>query len=203
MKQFVASALFLAAGLAAAIPAHAQEARTGEGTVVVTIFPAGATFFTEGKELNGPGFGSYDLGGALAFTVSRVVGFEGEVSGQLGVMQNVSGLLLDDVRTPHKLAYSGNVVVSTPIRSTLVPYVTGGVGGLSLFEQADLGVTGTETFLTGNVGAGLKWYRGRWGLRGDYRFLAVRSRDDAPEFFGRETRYGHRFYGAVLLNVVR
>jgi hypothetical protein len=64
-------------------------------------------------------------------------------------------------------------------------------------------VTGTETFLTGNVGAGLKWYRGRWGLRGDYRFMAVQSKDDAPEFFGRETRYGHRFYGAVLLNIVR
>ena len=82
-----------------------------------------------------------------------------------------------------------------------MPYVTGGVGGLSLFEKASLGINGTETFLTGNVGGGVKWYAGRWGLRGDYRFVAVQSKDDAPDFFGQETRYGHRVYGGVLLNV--
>jgi hypothetical protein len=47
----------------------------------------------------------------------------------------------------------------------------------------------------------VKWYRGRWGARADYRFTAVKSRDDAPVVFGRETRYGHRIFGAVLLNV--
>lgn len=203
MKRFVAASLFVATTFTGVSSAYAQEARSGEGTVVVTIIPAGATFFTEGKDLNGPSFGSYDLGGALAVNFNRYVGLEGEVSGQLGVTQNLSGLLLDDVRTPHMLAYTGNVVVSAPIRSTLVPYVTGGVGGLSLFEKAALGVNETETFLTSNLGAGLKWYRGRWGLRGDYRFIAVQSKDDAPEFFGRETRYGHRFYGAVLVNVKR
>ena len=29
------------------------------------------------------------------------------------------------------------------------------------------------------------------------------SKDDAPAFFGQQTRYGHRVYGAVILNVVR
>ncbi len=53
------------------------------------------------------------------------------------------------------------------------------------------------------MGGGVKWYAGRWGLRGDYRFLAVRSKDDAPEFFGQETRYGHRVYGGVMLNIGR
>ena len=43
-------------------------------------------------------------------------------------------------------------------------------------------------------------YAGRWGLRGDYRFIGVRSKNDAPAFFGQETRYGHRVYGAVLIN---
>jgi hypothetical protein len=74
---------------------------------------------------------------------------------------------------------------------------------MSVFEKADLGIDQTETFLTGNVGGGLKWYSGRWGLRGDYRFIMVQSKDDAPEFFGRETRYGHRIYGAVLVNLGR
>ena len=82
-----------------------------------------------------------------------------------------------------------------------MPYVTAGVGGLSLFEKASLGINGTETFFTSNVGGGVNWYAGRWGLRGDYRFIAVQSKDDAPDFFGRENRYGHRIYGGVLLNV--
>jgi hypothetical protein len=93
-------------------------------------------------------------------------------------------------------------VVSAANRRSLVPYVTGGVGGLSLLERASLGIGDAETFLTGNVGGGVKWYAGRWGLRGDYRFVGVQSKDDAPAFFGQETRYGHRVYGAVLLNVV-
>ena len=82
-----------------------------------------------------------------------------------------------------------------------MPYVTGGVGGLTLFERRALVVDDAETFLTGNVGGGVNWYAGRWGLRGDYRFIAVQSKDDAPAFFGQETRYGHRVYGGVLVNV--
>jgi hypothetical protein len=49
----------------------------------------------------------------------------------------------------------------------------------------------------------VKWYAGRWGLRGDYRFIGVQSKDDAPAFFGEETRYGHRVSAAVILNVVQ
>jgi len=40
-------------------------------------------------------------------------------------------------------------------------------------------------------------------LSGDYRFLIVRSDDDAPLFFGRETRYGHRVTGGLLIKVGR
>jgi hypothetical protein len=52
---------------------------------------------------------------------------------------------------------------------------------------------------------GVKWYSGnnRWGLRGDYRFGITRSKNDAPEFFGRDTRYIHRVYGGVIINMVR
>jgi hypothetical protein len=81
--------------------------------------------------------------------------------------------------------------------------VTAGIGGLTLFERATLGVDETETFLMGNVGGGLKWYAGRWGLRADYRFVAVRGKDEAPAFWGQDTRYGHRVYAGVILNVAR
>ena len=85
-----------------------------------------------------------------------------------------------------------------------MPYVTGGVGGLSLFEQARaVGIDGTETFLTGNVGGGVKWYAGRWGLRGDYRFIAVQSKDDAPAFFGREHALRPPRLRGVFVNIAR
>ena len=37
----------------------------------------------------------------------------------------------------------------------------------------------------------------------DYRFGATKSKDDAPEFSGRETRYVHRVYAAIVINLVR
>ncbi|HYT77190.1 MAG TPA: outer membrane beta-barrel protein [Vicinamibacterales bacterium] len=202
MKRFIA-VLLAVSGLVGASQAYAQETAAAPGRVEVSIIPAGGIFFTEAKNTQEPSFGNYGLGGALAVNLNRYVGIEGEVSGALGVSQGLAqfGGLTADARTPHMLNYSGNLVVSAPNRSSLVPYVTGGIGGLSLFEKANLGINDTQTFLTGNVGGGVKWYAGRWGLRADYRFIGVRSNDNAPAFFGRETRYGHRIYGAVLLNV--
>jgi hypothetical protein len=112
------------------------------------------------------------------------------------------GDLSSDVKAPNMLSYAANVVISVPTRHSIVPYATGGVGGLTMFERAELGVRGDETFLTGNVGGGVKWYapNKRWGLRGDYRFPATQSKDDAPEFFGRDTRHVHRGYGGVIIN---
>jgi hypothetical protein len=193
-------------GLVGAGHAQAQtrESSSGPGVVEATIIPGGATFFTEAKDTQGPSFGNYDLGGSVTVNFNRYVGVEGEVSGALGLTQTLDfqGTTLGDQKTPHLLNYSGNVIVNAG-KGSVVPYVTGGVGGLSLFERAGLGINDTETFFTSNVGGGVKWYAGRWGLRGDYRFIAVQSKDDAPAFFGQETRYGHRVYGGVILNVVK
>jgi hypothetical protein len=67
------------------------------------------------------------------------------------------------------------------------------------------GITSDETFLSGNVGGGLKWYapNRRWGLRADYRVAVTQSKDDAPEFFGRDARYVHRVYAGVIINTAR
>ena len=202
MKRFIA-VLIAAASTLGASQAFAQEsAAAGPGPLVVTIIPGGATFFTEGKDTHGPSFGNYGLGGAVAVNFNRFVGVEGEVAGSLGITQDLDFATgTSNLRTPNFINYSGNVVVNAANKSSLVPYVTGGVGGLSLFEKPSLGVIGTNTFFTSNVGGGVNWYAGRWGLRGDYRFTAVKSKDDAPAFFGQETRYGHRIYGGVLLNI--
>ena len=204
MQRFIAVLLTVAA-IGAATPVFAQESAPGPSGVVITIIPGGATFFTEAEDNPlGPGFGNYELGGSVAVNFNRYVGLEGEVSGGIGVSQSMQVGTFDfDGRSPNLLNYSGNLVISAPNRSSVVPYLTGGVGGLTMFERRALTVDGTETFLTGNVGGGVSWYAGRWGLRGDYRFIAVQSKDDAPAFFGREERYGHRVYGGVLLNVGR
>ena len=204
MTRWIAVLLAVVA-VSGASQAYAQESTAaGPGPVVVTIIPGGATFFTEGSDAKGPSFGNYDLGGSVAVNFNRYVGVEGEVSGALGLTQDLTlpgGT--SSLKSPHLLNYSGNLVVSAPNRSSVVPYVTGGVGGLSAFKKESLGILDNETFFTGNVGGGVNWYAGRWGLRGDYRFIALKSKDDAPAFFGQETRYGHRVYGGVLLNVGR
>jgi hypothetical protein len=74
-----------------------------------------------------------------------------------------------------------------------------GVGGLTMFEAPSVGLGDDQNFLTGNVGGGAKIYFGRWGVRGDYRYVAIDSRENAPAFFGRENRYGHRLYGGLFL----
>jgi hypothetical protein len=193
-------------GLAGAGRVSAQESSPGPGTVAVTIIPGGATFFTGSKDAQGPSFGNYGLGGAVEVNFNRYVGVEGEVTGALGITQDLQfSTVTTNLKPPNILNYSGNVVVSAPNHSSVTPYATGGVGGQTLFDTASLGIADTQTFLTGNVGGGVKWFHssGRWGLRGDYRFIVVQSKDDAPAFWGQETRYGHRVYGAVVINAVR
>jgi hypothetical protein len=203
MTRWIA-ALITAVALVGTSQAYAQDAAPGPGTVVVTIIPGGGTFFTESKNTGRTSFGNYDLGAGVTVHLNRYVGIEGEVSGSVGVAQDllIAGRT-SNTKSPNSLNYSGNVVISAANKSSVVPYVTAGIGGLSLFEKTSLGINGTDTFFTSNVGGGVNWYAGRWGLRGDYRFVAVQSKDDAPDFFGQETRYGHRIYGGVLLNLTR
>lgn len=97
------------------------------------------------------------------------------MSGALGVAQDLqfSGQT-SNLKTPNLLNYSGNLVLSAAKRSSIVPYLTGGIGGLTVFNKASLGINETQTFLTGNIGGGVKWFSGRWGLRGDYRLISVK-----------------------------
>ncbi len=203
MKQWIAAvaAVFTLIGVNSV---YAQESVSAPGTVVVTLVPGGATFFTEGTDTKGPSFGNYGVGGAVAVNFNRWVGVEGEVNGAIGVSQNLRlAGVTSNTKTPNLLNYSGNVVVFGANPTSFVPYATGGIGGLTVFDKASLGIANTDTFLTSNVGGGVQWFNGRWGLRGDYRFIEVESKSDASAFFGRERRYGHRVYGAVLINAVK
>jgi hypothetical protein len=185
--------------------AYGQEGTAGAGRFEVGAFPGGAIFFTESGNGTEPNFGNYALGGSMTFNVNRYVGVEGEGGGTVGVRQNFTAAETAFVnqRTPGMWMYHGNVIVN-PLGNdrAFVPYATGGAGGLTMAPWGDvdaLGVTTHETYLTGNVGGGLKWFSTqRFGVRGDYRFFAVRNKDTAPWFFGNENRFGHRVQAGLI-----
>jgi hypothetical protein len=203
MSRWIAGFIVISS-LAAATSAYAQETSPGPGKVEITMIPAGATYFT--SKGAAPSFRNYALGGAFAYNANRVVGVEGELGGSLGMKQLLSpaGALAFTEKTPSMFTYTGNVVVHAPGHA-VVPYATAGIGGIRRGDRAGLGITTADTFLTSNVGGGVKWFSGnsRWGLRGDYRFEQVRAKATAPEFFGLESRYGNRVYGGVVINAVK
>ena len=88
-RWFAALALITVIGVDRAQAQTPQESTPGPGTFEVTIFPGGATFFTEASDSNSPSFGNYDLGGSATVNFNRFIGVEGEVSGLLGVSQSL------------------------------------------------------------------------------------------------------------------
>jgi len=196
----------LAVVLFAAAGAYAQERGAGAGRVEIGAFPGGGMFFTKTSNANEPEFGNYALGGSFTVNANRWVGFEGEGGGTVGVRQafNFAETAYTNQRSPSTWMYHGNVVVNPGGSDrALVPYATAGLGGLTLCPCGDakntLGVTTYKTYLTGNMGGGLKWFATpHVGFRGDYRLFVVRNNSTAPLFFGSETRYGHRVQGGLV-----
>jgi hypothetical protein len=195
MRRVTAVFLFVA-GLAGTGSAYAQDSRSTEGRVVVTIIPGGATFFTEGTDLKGPSFGNYNLGGAIAGTV-RHVGLESEVSGTAASHSDRHAV--GPRRPPYQLQrqprHLGARVETASSRNHRRRGWSDPLREASL-RSTRLRPSSPETWAVASSGIR------RWGLRGDYRFIAVQSRT-TPEFFGLETRYGHRVYGAFLVNIGR
>lgn len=202
MNRIIGSIIITGIALTAST-APAQERAVGSGRAELTAYPGGGIVFTDTSEETD--FTNYAVGSTFTYNLTPYFGVEADASGSLGIDQRVN--LADGARssrTPNSLSYTGNAVVY-PLgnRRAFVPYATGGIGGLTLFSRPAIGVEDTSTFLTGNVGGGAKYYLNeRWGLRADYRFLATRSQDDAPAFFGRDTRYGHRVSAGIVLNLL-
>jgi hypothetical protein len=197
------ASLVLVGMLAGAGAAQAQDG-VGPGTVEVTYIPAGVGYFT--AKGDSPSFGNYGFGTAGTYNVNRFIGIEGELVAMISTTSSLQfGDLSSNLKAPNVLGYTGNVVYTPWKKSSFYPYAAGGVGGLTMFERPLVGVNRDQTFLMGNVGGGVKWYapNNRWGLRGDYRFVANRSKNDAPAFFGDDTRYVHRLYSGVIINTVR
>src|SRR4051812_6458607 len=192
-------AVFLIAG---AGRAQAQETTPGPGVVEVTVIPAGVGFIS--SKNNAPSFGNYGFGFATTYNINSVIGIEGELAALIATTSDLQfGDLNNHIKAPNFLNYNVNAIVTAVRLGPSALYAAGGIGGLTMFERVGLGVADDNTFFVGNVGGGIKWYapNSRWGLRGDYRFLMTKSSDSAPVFFGQNTRYAHKLYAGVILNV--
>lgn len=202
--------LLAALSVVSAANAMAQESAERQATIEVSVIPGGGTFFLDGSETAETSFTNYDLGGVLTINLNRYFGIEGEVGTSLGISQNLTlAGAPQDLKSPNLLHHTANLIVYAPTGAPFVPFITAGVGGVTIFDRAALFIPETRTYLAGNIGGGVKWYGTRWGVRADYRFLIVRSEEFVPgplvrlrpPFFGRETRYGHRVFGGVILKI--
>ena len=102
------------------------------------------------------------------------------------------GDLDPNTKAPNMLSYTGNAVVSLWTGHAVVPSATDGIGGLTMFERPGVGVFNDENFPPATLAAGSSGMRRTiaGALRGDYRFVASKSKDDAPIFVAatRDTR---------------
>src|SRR5215831_17031611 len=129
MRRRVAPMVAVIATLAFVGRVSAQESAPRVGSVVVTVIPASATFFTQSNSGKEPGFTNYAPAGDVEFYLSRYVSVEGEVGGGIGVpqdLQSASGIL--HRTSPSLVTYSANIVLMAPSDGLLAPYLTIGAG---------------------------------------------------------------------------
>ena len=203
MSRLVVASLIVVSSVIGATGAYAQEpSGAGPGRLELTVTPWGATHFF--KDGTGPSFDTLSAGVSLSYNPTRIIGIEGEVTGNFGYKQDLVGMMRR-VAAPNMTSYTANLVIGKSFRS-IFPYITGGGGGLTVYKRRDLGLdTNAGSFLVGSVGAGGKWFQsgGRWGLRADYRYQWTGAKTDAPGFFGKEPRHGNRFTGGVIINLLK
>jgi opacity protein-like surface antigen len=192
---FVAT-VAVAGCLSTSLPAAAQSpSRQVEGAV----FPGSVIVFRE--EAGGaPAFNSFATFGTVTVNLTEAMAVEGEFGVNFGFDQEIDFVLdAPESRPPTMVVYGASVVAHlVPNDLSGVPYVIAGAGGLTLTERPELGVTKSATFFTLNAGVGAKFnVTAYWGIRIEYRFIAVVSNDGAPEFFGRDNRFGHRLAAGI------
>lgn len=200
--------------LAGGAVATAQELGPGAGTLEVGGFPGGGLWLVRGDDDTEVNFNNWSYGGGLSWYLRPRVAVEAEAAFGLGLAQGVNYRQREVVaaQVPNTLGMTGNVVFFPGgSNRRLAPYVTGGAGTLTLISRnstKQFGVTDAESFLTTNLGGGVKLFRSdtarNWGFRVDYRLVMVNRNSDAVPFFARsKQRLGHRLYAGMLYVIRR
>jgi hypothetical protein len=189
--------------MSAAVPAFAQTTE-GAGRLELAVYPAGWISFTESD--NESAFSEYLWGGSMTVNWSMIA-LEGDISMGISRTQDVKlGAATMNTKTPHVSPWTVSAVV--PLmgnRRRVIPFGSAGIGEVTIMRTSDDVVQpDTETFTTGTFGGGVKAYtQGRWGFRGDYRFMVIRSKFASPgAFFGEELRKSHRVYAGLTFNLI-
>jgi hypothetical protein len=195
--------------------ASAQDQAPGAGRLEVGGFPGGGLWLAGGDDKTEVNFNNYDFGGDATWYVNPKAAIEAEAFFGLGLSQNVNyqNKIVYRVQMPHTLGTSGNIMIFPGGSARRVAgYVTGGAGMLTLFSRTAaarlFGLTQNESFVTTNVGGGVKLFRRgdyrNWGFRIDYRVLMVNKKSDTVALFAQsKRRTGHRFYIGMLYTVRR
>jgi hypothetical protein len=183
----------LGAAIMNGVSADAQTPR-----VEVTFYPSAHLLAVGGPTAAQPGFRENAPTAAVAVNLSAYFAVEGELSGALGVTQNLGAL--GRWKTPSMLGFNGNIVANLAPRHSVQPYLAVGVGGMLMFTRESLGIGHPENIETANAGGGVKVMFGKWGLRADYRFVGLDSKDGNPStFIGSDVRHAHRIFGGFII----
>jgi opacity protein-like surface antigen len=138
--------------------------------------------------------------------VTRRIGLEADFAWALGRSQTVglNSLTPTIERTPGMLFYTGNVVYN-PLghNHPLIPYLEVGGGGMTVRSAENtpaFGLATSSTHLTANLGGGIRWFvMPHWGVRVDYRYIAIRNDDSQAVLGAPPVGHAQRVYGAVIL----
>jgi Outer membrane protein beta-barrel domain len=132
----------------------------------------------------GPSFGSAleetetGFGGSVAYLFKRTIGAEAVVAATPGI-----GTTEDVIEDSGIDSYMANIIAAVPLgrNGAVQPFVSGGLGAMRLRALVPQTGTGSveidDTRFGANVGAGLMWFKDRWGVRTDIRYYDA-LRDD-------------------------
>jgi hypothetical protein len=196
------SLTFVAAILVTSGVALGQEAGAGRVEIDSALLGGGTLFIPSAA----PRSIGYVFDAAANLNVSRRLGVEGDFAWAMSRQHTVglTGVAPATVRSPNMLFDTANVIFS-PLGHgrNFIPYAEFGVGALEVLGGSpsdSFGLAPDSTHLIANIGGGARWFPiPHWGVRGDYRYIAVRN--PAPPTGIGVVAVGHlqRVYGALVL----
>jgi hypothetical protein len=194
---FLLGAILVTSGVALA-----QEVGAGRVEIDSALLGGGTLFIPSAA----PRSIGYVFDAAANVNVSRQIGLEGDFAWAMSRQHTVglTGVAPATVRTPNMLFYTANVIFS-PLGHgrKFIPYAEFGGGALEVLGGSpsdSFGLAPGSTHLIANAGGGARWFPiPHWGVRGDYRYIAVRNA--SPPVGVGVVPVGHvqRLYGALVL----
>lgn len=202
----------LVMALPAAAAAQVQEPVTTTTTTQITTSPVEGHWLASG--FVGTNFArdadeaSFDFGGTLGYLWRGSIGleFHANLSPDFKLEGARRALLLGT--EPWINSYMGNAMFAAPLgdEGQVKPYVSGGVGVLTLRSNAIITdgerneFEPDDTHAAMNVGAGLMGFRGAVGFRGDVRFFRGFEQQDIQDL--DPVRSSEEAIGSAILSTL-